>query len=154
MPPLQPLRSLSLFLLLFFVISAAGSGTAHAKSSRKVSHAYEGVWPATVRFLRIDEGLTISEKDSDTGYILFVIEDEGKTFDASVEVIRRKDYSDRDAVELVLQIKKRPSYMEIRILDRLMLKLRKELGHPKAPPAKNTEKSPDSDKEPAKESGD
>ncbi len=137
-----PRLSVLLAILLATLVSAS---PAEAKSSRKVSHAYESVWPATVRFLRIDEGLKISEKDSDTGYILFEIQDDGKVYAGSIEVIRRKDYSNRDAVELVLQIKDRPSYMELPILDRLMAKLRKELGHPKRP------QSPKKDEDTAKD---
>ncbi len=126
--------------LLNLVLCAAVLGlplaVASAKTIRKVSHSYERVWPAAVRFLRIDEGLTIKEKDRDTGYILFVIEEEGQQFSGSLELVRRKDYSARDAVEFVLRIKDRPSYMEIAILNRLLIKLRKELGVPKAPAPK------------------
>ena len=138
------LLSLPRLVVLLATLITASAGVAEAKTSRKVSHAYESVWPATVRFLRIDEGLKISEKDSDTGYILFELQDDGKVYSGSVEVIRRKDYSNRDAVELVLQIKDRPSYMELPILDRLMAKLRKELGHPKPPkPPKKDENKPE-----------
>lgn len=148
MRPLPTIARASLLLLtLTLLVQFVMQPQALAKSNRKVSHSYENVWPATVRFLRIDEGLQITEKDSDTGYVLFEINDEGKVFIGALEVIRRKDYSDRDAVELVLQIKNRPSYMELRILDRLMAKLRKELGHPKAAPPKK--KTPD--EPPAKE---
>jgi len=153
-PNLLSLPRLSVLLaLLLAALIATSPGSAEAKSSRKVSHSYESVWPATVRFLRIDEGLKISEKDSDTGYILFEVHDDGKIYAGSVEVIRRKDYSNRDAVELVLQIKDRPSYMEIPILDRLMAKLRKELGHPKRPqPPKKDEDDPKNDSDAAAKS--
>jgi hypothetical protein len=94
------------------------------------------VWPTAVRFLRIDEGLKIVEKDADTGYVLFELAEEGKVFTGSVEVIRRQDDSERDAVELIVRIRDRPSYMEHAILNRMLLKIRDELGHPKAPPKK------------------
>ncbi len=146
MPLRLRLRSLVLCLGL---ISTGLIASAEAKTSRKVSHSYEKVWPAAVRFLRIDEGLKILEKDMDNGYLLFEIAEEGKVFAGSVEVIRRKDSSGRDAVELVLTLKDRPSYMEHGILDRMLRKLRKELGLPKAPP--ETPKNEKEQEEPPEE---
>ncbi|MCP4443813.1 MAG: hypothetical protein GY811_00520 [Myxococcales bacterium] len=128
-----------------------GAQSAHAKTSRKVSHSYEKVWPTAVRFLRIDEGHKLLEKDMENGYLLFEIAEEGKLFQASVELIRRKDASNREAVELILSIKDRPSYMEHGILDRMLLKIRKELGLPKDPPAdvSDGETEGERDEEPA-----
>ena len=135
--------------LLSLVLGLGLVSTADAKTSRKVSHSYEKVWPAAVRFLRIDEGLKILEKDMDNGYLLFEIAEEGKIFAGSVEVIRRKDSSDRDAVELILTIKDRPSYMEHGILDRLLRKLREELGLPKLAPQKKPENDKEQEEPPA-----
>ena len=128
--------TLPLTLLLLLTASLLAPGTAESKTTRKVSHSYDRVWPTAVRFLRIDEGLKIVEKDPDTGYVLFELAEEGKTFSGSVEVIRRRDSQERDAVELILRIQKRPSYMEHAILDRLLVKIREELGSPKDPPKK------------------
>lgn len=108
--------------------------TAAAAASRTVSHPYERVWPAAVRFLVVDEGLKVVDKDADTGYVVFELEDEGKTFRGALEVIRRTDRDRRPAVELVLRIDDRPSYMERILLDRLMRKLKRELGPEPAPP--------------------
>jgi hypothetical protein len=112
----------------------AGSGSfAQAKTSRKVSHAYDKVWPASVRFLRIDAGLEIIEKDVDSGYVLFTLEEEGRVFRGAMELIRRKDSRNRDAVELIIDIEDRPSYMEHALLDKMLKKIRLELGLPKDP---------------------
>ncbi len=131
-------KALPVTLLLLLSLSILGAGSAEAKSTRKVSHAYERVWPTAVRFLRIDEGLKIVEKDADSGYVLFELRDEGKVFSGSVEVVRREDDAQRDAVELIVRIQKRPSYMEHALLNRLLRKIRDELGNPKAPPRKKT----------------
>lgn len=120
-------------MLLGLGFTMAMASSADAKTSRKVSHSYEKVWPAAVRFLRIDEGHKVLEKDIDNGYLLFEIAEERKIFQGSVEVIRRKDAHGRDSVELVLTIKDRPSYMEHGILDRMLAKIQKELGMPKDP---------------------
>ena len=140
-----PLNLLSVAFGLF--IATAGVSRVDAKTSRKVSHAYEKVWPVAVRFLRIDEGLKVLEKDMENGYLLFEIAEEGKRFSGSVEVIRRTDDSKRSAVELILTIKDRPSYMESGILDRMLTKIRVELGLPQDAPAEP--EKPDESKEEA-----
>lgn len=128
--------TLLLTVLLLLTTSVFAPSVAESKSARKVSHSYDRVWPTAIRFLRVDEGLKIVEKDSDSGYVLFELADDGKVFTGSVEVIRREDSQKRDAVEVILRIQKRPSYMEHAILDRMLLKIRDELGSPKAPPKK------------------
>ncbi len=144
------LRSLAFAIVLGSVLSV--SAPASAKTSRKVSHAYENVWPTAVRFLRIDEGFDVLEKDMENGYLLFEMADEGKKFRGAVEVIRRKDSSNRDAVELILTIKERPSYMEHGILDRMLIKIRKELGMPKDAPEEVEEEDAPKDEPKADES--
>lgn len=144
--PLRPDRLVALAAAAALLVAFAAP--AAAKTSRRASYDYERVWPAAVRFLRIDEGLKLVEKDADAGYVLFELEEEGKTFRGALEIIRRKDSVGRDAVELVLHIEDRPSYMEYGILDRLMDKLRTELGQPKRPPPrepKKPEPEPDGD---------
>jgi hypothetical protein len=128
--------TLLLTALLLLTTSVFAPSVAESKSARKVSHSYDRVWPTAVRFLRVDEGLKITEKDADSGYVLFELADDGKVFTGSVEVVRRVDNERRESVELILQIHKRPSYMEHAILDRLLDKIRDELGSPKAPPKK------------------
>ena len=129
------LRAFALLAIPVFVVSVLWCAPAQAKSSRKLSYSYEQIWPTAVRFLRIDEGLKILEKDVDTGYVLFELSDEGKRFRGSLELVRRKDDSKRDAVEVIVQISDRPSYMEVAILERMLKKVRVELGMPKEAPA-------------------
>ena len=97
-----------------------------------------------MRFLRIDEGLRILEKDADTGYVLFELSDEGKRFTGSVELVRHDDNGKAQSVELIVRIADRPSYMELGILDRMLLKIRDELGQPRRepPPKPKKEKAP------------
>ena len=138
------MRRVLLAISFGWALLSGGMPSAQAKSSKKVLHSYEHVWPAAVRFLRVDEGLKISEKDAETGYILFELAAEGKVFPGAMELIRRKDSSRRDTVEVQLDIRNRPSYIEKAILDRLQRKIRRELGFPKPPPA--PEEKPSEDK--------
>jgi hypothetical protein len=107
----------------------ASTGTAHV-----APYPYERVWPAAVRFLRVDLKLKITEKDQDSGYVLFELVDDGKTFQGALELARVKDDSRRDATRLMLKIPGRPGYVEAAILDKLDAKLKDELGDPAPPP--------------------
>ena len=123
---------------VLLVCSAHGARSAHAKadkSQRTVRYTYEQVWPAAIRFLRIDVGLEIIEKDADAGYVLFLLKEEGKEFRGSLELVRIKDDQDMPALRMLMSIEDRPSYMELGLLDRLERKLRAELGSPPDKPA-------------------
>lgn len=122
-----------------------------------MAYAVAKVYPAAVRFLRVDEGVTITEKDADAGYIMFELEQDGKTFPGALELVVTES-DGRTAVKLMLRIEDRPSYVETAMLDRLERKLRAELGSepppvPKPPPAppeadKDAPGKPDDDKKP------
>ncbi len=129
----------------FALVLTAFPGTAGARSAREVSHTYEQVFPAAVRFLRIDAGLKILEKDVESGYVLFELAEEGKTFRGALELIRIEDAEGRQAVRLIIRVDDRPTYTETGLLDRLVHKLGKELppsppAPPPAPPPKKPKK--------------
>lgn len=125
------------------------ASTAAARSSREVSYEYDRVWPALVRFLRVDERLKITEKDAAAGYVLFDFSDgkgekdgkdgkdgkEGKrSFPGAAELSRTLDATGRSATRVVIRIADRPDYIESALLERFTLKLREELGEPSPPP--------------------
>jgi hypothetical protein len=106
-----------------------GAGAAHARSERSVTWDLATVYPTAVRFLRIDAGVTIVEKDAEAGYVLFDVKEEGRTFRGSLELVATKK-DGRELVRLVLNIEDRPEYVEVGMLDRLERKLRGEHGPP------------------------
>lgn len=140
--------------LLLGAVSAA-PGRARAESHKDTTYPYQQVWPAAVRFLRIDEGLKIVERDPDAGYVLFDLTEEKRTFRGALEVVKLKDSDGRPSVRLILRIADRPSYMEMGILNRMLQKMRTELGPapdppaPPPPPAPPKKKKPDSPAKPA-----
>jgi hypothetical protein len=127
---------------LVLAILLASSTTAHARAEKTLAYQRDAAWPAAVRFIRVDEGLKIIEKDGDAGYVLFEIKEEGKTFRGSLEVMTVV-VDGRTLVKFVMQIDERPSWVEIAMLTRLERKLRSELGTPAPPPAKKPK--PDQD---------
>jgi hypothetical protein len=117
---------------LVLVIALTASGSAEARSQREVAHVYDDVFPAAVRFLRIDANLKIVEKDAESGYVLFELAEEGKTFRGALELIRFQDSEGRAGVRLVIRVDDRPTYTETGLLERLVAKLDREL--PESPP--------------------
>ncbi|RMH39282.1 MAG: hypothetical protein D6689_17075 [Deltaproteobacteria bacterium] len=125
------------------VIAVIGTtGIAAAKTARTVSYPYEQVFPAAVRFLRIDEGMKIVERDAEAGYILFELAEDGHTYRGSWEVARVRDSEGRRASRLIVRLEDRPDYMEQGLLDRFGVKLREELGEPADPPRKERNDRP------------
>ncbi len=126
----------------------AAGGPAGAETKRTAPYPYSQVWPTAVRFLRIDENHEILEKDGDAGYVIFAVDDDGKRFRGTLELVRVVD-DGRPAVRLTVDIEDRPAYMEAGILDRMLIKLRAEHGPPAAPPPepepKPTEPEPKAD---------
>ena len=108
---------------------------AFARSEKTLAYPRDQAWPAAVRFVRVDLGLKILEKDAEAGYVLFELHEdkEKKTFRGSLEVIDVVQ-DGRHVVRFVMQIEDRPSWLEIEMLTRLERKLRAELGAPAPAP--------------------
>lgn len=122
-------------ILLALALAAVVPGAAAAKSDKTVVYPAEKVFAAAVRFLRVDEGVKIVEKDADAGYVMFELKQDGKTFPGALELVPTEN-AGRPAVRLMLRIEDRPSYVETAMLERLERKLRAELGSepPPVPP--------------------
>ncbi len=134
-------RLLAACLLALGCALAAAPPVAEARSEKIVRWEASKVFTTAVRFLRLDEGVKVVEKDADAGYVMFELTDDGKTFPGALELVTF-DKDGQDAVRIILRIEDRPAYMEAGMLERLERKLRDELGPPprrepppKAPPA-------------------
>jgi hypothetical protein len=125
MPAMPGMRMLVCLALLVTLPAIAD-----ARSEKTVGWTAARVFPAAVRFLRVDEGVTIVEKDAEAGYVMFELTDEGQTFPGALELVALDD----GKLRLVLRIEDRPDYMEVGMLDRLERKLTEELGPAKKKP--------------------
>ena len=109
------------------------TGTAYARSEKTLAYPRDAAYQTAVRFIRIDAGFKVIEKDADAGYVLFELREDKKTFRGSLEVIETvKD--GRKLVRFVLSIEDRPAWVEVELLGKLELKLRAELGSPAPAP--------------------
>lgn len=124
------LRLLRDSLLIVTLLCAAAA----ARSEKTFAYPRDQAWPTLVRFLRVDAGVKIVEKDAESGYVLFELKDEGKTWRGSAEVIGVV-VEGRPTVKVVIAVPDRPSYVETLMLQKLERKLKAELGSPVPAPA-------------------
>ena len=137
----------------------AASSAAHARSEKVLAYPREPAWSAAVRFLRINAGLKVIEKDAEAGYVIFEFKEDKKTFRGSLELIEVvKD--NRKVLRFVVTIEDRPQWVEIELLTKLERKLRAELGTPtptptprKDEPPKKDEPKPDDKPAPPRDDG-
>ena len=129
------------------LVVLAHASPASAKSAYDSAYGFDRTWNAGLRLVRVDLGLTVTEKDDTNGYLLFDYrspESGQKPVPGSMEFIKGKDGS----VRVVVQIAQMPGYHEQVLVDQLQRKLRTEYGDPpkKAPPpATPKDAGPDSD---------
>ena len=133
------MRTVWICLLLVLAIRKAD-----ARSEKTLAYSRDQAWPAAVRFLVVDERVKVTDKDENAGYVLFELRDDGKTFRGSLELIV-VDIDDRRLVRFVAQIQDRPSYLEVKMLERLEHKLRVELGSPSPEPTPHKPADPPKD---------
>jgi hypothetical protein len=133
------MRRLLLAAMLF-------ASVAEARTEKTLAYPRTEAWAASVRFIRVDAHLKVTEKDADAGYVLFEVHEDGKTFRGSLELADVTE-DGRHAVRFVLTIEDRPSWLELQLMGKLVDKLRAELGEP-APvtPPKDGDAPKDDDK--------
>ncbi len=121
-------------VLLLLGASLLRAGIAEARTLQLVPYPIAEVWPASVRFLRVDRNFPIREKDESAGYVLFDFTDGPKTCRASLELIHAVDPEGRDATRLAIAIPDLPKRYEQMLIDKLVGKLRDDQGPPAPPP--------------------
>jgi hypothetical protein len=116
------------------VAGVLAAGSALGRSGAVLPYPVAEVWPTAVRFVRVDRGYTVREKDEESGYILFDLIEGTRTYKASLELIRAVDDQGREATRAVFSIPELPRHYETVLLDKLEAKVREERGAPAPPP--------------------
>lgn len=123
-----PLTALLVGVSMLLGASAA-TGRVEASSSYTKAQTFSGA----LRFLRVDRGYEVVEKDPEAAYLLFSYPLPGQTKKASgsLEVVETSA-----GVRIYLQLPRLPEYHEALLRDGLLKKLREEYGEPpkKVPP--------------------
>ncbi len=139
-------------LMVLALAVALTPAVAEAKSKKVFTYNYDAIWSSTVRLLRADKGYKITDKDKETGYVLFVYPGRGsvKLCAAAMEVFATVDPDGFKHIRVQLKIAHQPSYIEVALLDALEQKLRDEQGT--APPAEKVRKKKPPKKDKKKDS--
>ncbi len=106
---------------------------AEARSAYDSAYGFDRTWNSALRLVRVDRGLKITEKDEQSGYLLFEYRspESSKPSPGSLELIRTPN---DQAVRVVVQLGQMPRYHEQVLVDDLAKKLRADYGDP--PPRK------------------
>jgi hypothetical protein len=122
-----------LVLALFLVVSRARARV-EADSGYTKLQTYSGA----LRYLRVDLGYEVVEKDPDAAYLIFRYSPNGQPKNATTGTVEIVATDSR--VKVVVQIPRMPEYHERVLRDGLLRKLREEYGIPAVP---RPEKKPD-----------
>jgi hypothetical protein len=116
-----------------------------AKVEHNLRYTKAQAYQAALRHLRVDAGYTITEKDSDSGYLLFEypLNDGKKSTNGSIEVVERED-----SIALIVQLPQLPLYHERMLAQGLLKKLHDDYGDP--PRAKETPRKKETPEKPEK----
>jgi hypothetical protein len=124
------LRSRLWFAAGVAVATAAALGTTLAEARVEASSEYSKAqtYSAALRYLRVDLGCAVIEKDPDAAYLMFDYHSPGPTkavSSGSIEIIESGE-----KVRVIVQLPKLPEYHERVLRDGLMRKLHEEYGAP------------------------
>ncbi|HSC87322.1 MAG TPA: hypothetical protein VLC09_08640, partial [Polyangiaceae bacterium] len=123
---------------------------ARARVQHSTGYSKSQTFNGALRFIRIDHGYKVTEKDAENGYLLF----EYKTSSAepttgSVEVIEQEE-----GVLVVVQLAKMPEHHERYLAEGLLAKLRSDYGEPPQRQKPEKDKAKDKAKEKPRKEGD
>ena len=126
-------RRLVVGAALFFGATMGASSVASARSSSDVGWAVAQVFPVALRFVRVDRGCKVTDKDPDAAYISFECEGEpGKPARHGALELYLPDSGRGTRVQLSLSDE--PRYVELRFLELFERKLKEEKGAAPPPP--------------------
>jgi hypothetical protein len=124
-------------------LAIAAPGAADAKSAYESPYGYERTWNAALRLVRVDNGWKVTEKDDQSGYLIFDYKspESVKATSGSLELVR--DSHGDGIVSVLVQLPQMPRYHEQVLLDALASKMRHEYGDPPAPRRRPDEGRPE-----------
>ncbi len=136
-------------------VTAAAQPLFLIENRRVLSYPIDQVWPTAVRYLRIDRGFEITDRDRDAGYLLFEFPlEEKRTGSGSVEMFEAVDASGRPSVSISVNTGAGPVHLPNSILDGIAAKVRAERGQPSPPPPPKQEEPPPKGKDKPKDDDD
>jgi hypothetical protein len=134
-------------LVVAGVLLASGllcTQSATARVGGESEYSKQQTYSGALRYLRVDLGYEVTERDPDAAYLIFRYQLPGQTKGSATGTVEIVDADGH--VKLFVQIPTMPEYHERVLRDGLVRKLHDEYGEPphKAPPAP-PEKKPEAD---------
>ena len=145
MPKAKPASQILAGILLAALILCTQRATARVGGACEYSKAQ--TYSGALRYLRVDLGYEVTERDPDAAYLIFryQLPGQGKaTATGTVEIVEADGH-----VKLFVQIPTMPEYHERVLRDGLVRKLHDEYGEPPQP----SRKPPPPDKKPEGDAG-
>lgn len=136
--------------VIFAACCVLAPSIAESRQSADLPYPIEQAWNAAVRLVRVDMNFAITERDRETGFLLFTYRDTTRASAASLELIPA-DVGGVVGVRVIAQIPSMPSYMERHLLTRLDRKLHEDYGEPRRPQAREGDRSRDRERDRSRE---
>jgi hypothetical protein len=119
--------------LLLVLLTLASSAPASAKAQDEVGYRVEEIFSTALRYVRVDRGCKVTDKDPDAAFVLFECPiDDKRTSRGAIEIFRAV-VRGKEAVRLSVALPDEPHGAELRLLELLERKLREERGTPQRP---------------------
>jgi hypothetical protein len=119
-------------VVLAVIVAVLLAASAEARVEADSDYTKAQTYSAALRYLRVDLGYEVVEKDPDAAYLIFRYTHTGQNkrpTNGTIEVVET-----RGRVKLLVQIPEMPEYHERVLRDGLLKKLRLEYGEPPAKP--------------------
>lgn len=132
----------AVIIFRIFVISSllALPVSAHARASVELALPLDRAYSAAMRFVRVDRGCTVSDKDPDAAYVVFECPDGAKKLRGTVELFRSG--ADSKNVRIQVALPDEPHYAELRFVELLERKLKDDYGAGRPQPPPTASKAP------------
>ena len=120
--------------LLLACAAALAPRSAAARATMDLGYRLDEVFSVAQRFVRVDRGCKITDKDADAAYVMFECSvDEKHTSRGALEIFRAQ-VRGHDGVRIQVTLADEPHGAELRLVELLERKLREERGAPAPPP--------------------
>jgi hypothetical protein len=111
---------------------------AHARAQSDLPYKIAEAYSVAMRFVRVDKGCTITDKDPEAAFVTFECKEDEKIKRGAIEIFGIK----KDGVRVQVQLGDDPHYVEIRWIELIERKLRDERGSPPAAKGKEPAAAP------------
>ncbi len=119
---------------------------AAVSQTRTLPYPPDQVFPTAIRYLRVDRGYEVVDRDPDAGFILFRFPvGRERTGDGSLEAYAVQDAAGRPATRVKISTGAGPVHLPYTLLDGLAGKIRAERGQPPPPAGKPPSSPPPGD---------